>query len=881
MKNSHRKPPEIGSWLLERIMPEYVGSSAFGDYEEIYNHIFRESGYVKANLWFWLQIIKSIPIYIFNTLIWRTTMLRNYIKTAIRNLMKQKVNSAINIFGLSIGLTCCILIYLFVEEEYSFDRFHINSDSLYRVLNTRYLADGSISSLSRSMPTPMGPALTEYFNGIEHITRFSTDNGVVQRGGRIAGERIAMADAPFFEMFSFPLILGNPRSALANDNSIVLTSNIAAQYFRNEDPMGKTLTITFGQNKKEFIVTGIAEEPPSNSTIQFSMLVNYNNVWMPRGQITVTNWNDFSISIYVQLPEKTSPEIVTNKFPAFTEQHFGAQFERSRSAGFWKGEGNPLSFDLQPMKDIHLDTRLNGASDPVYSYILSGIALIVLIIACMNYMILAVGRSSARSQEIGIRKVLGAGKKELIRQFWSESVIMTLLALTTGLIIAYFVLPVFNDLSNKQLSLGTFASTFNITALILLMLIVGIGSGSYPALVMSAFRPVEIFRGKLKLGGKNFFTRSAVVIQFSLSIFLIISTIILGKQIEYMINKDQGYDKEGIVVINTQEGTPQNSVKIINHFKDRATQYSSVINVTGTNVSFGRGSSAFPLEIDGRRTRVFQFHVDPDYLKTIGIALEDGRDFSFDRSSDTTSVIINRKLVNDLKMDSPIGKLIGDFVDDPLTGYPFNLRIIGVVNDFHFLSLQNEIGPTIIHMVPGWSMRTMIARISTDNISDALTVLGNTWDEIQPDKPFSYTFLDEDVASMYTDERRWSTIIRYSSIFAVVISCMGVFGLTSIAISRRVKEIGIRKVLGAGVFQLVSLVTREFVVLVLAANVIAWPLAYYAMNSLLSDYYYRIGIGIQYFLAAGLLTVGIAVCTILYLAVKAALSNPIEALRYE
>ena len=429
--------------------------------------------------------------------------------------------------------------------------------------------------------------------------------------------------------------------------------------------------------------------------------------------------------------------------------------------------------------------------------------------------------------------------------------------------------------------MSTFTNPVNIAALIVLMFIVGIGSGSYPALVMSAFRPVEIFRGKLKLGGKNLFTRSAVVIQFSLSIFLIISTIIMGKQIEYMINKDQGYDKEGIVVINTQERSNQNSVKIIDHLKNRARQYGSLINVTGTNVSFGRGSSGYPLEKNGRRYRVNQFRVDHDYLNTMGIALEEGRNFSIDRVSDTTSVIVNRTLVNEFGIDSPIGKLIGDFVDDPQPFYPFNLRIIGVVNDFHFLSLQNEIGPAIIHIVPGWSMRTMIARISTDNISEALTVLGDTWEEIQPEKPFQYTFLDDDLASMYSDVRRWGTIIRYSSIFAVVIACMGVFGLTSIAISRRVKEIGIRKVLGAGVFQLVSLVTREFVVLVLAANVIAWPLAYYAMNSMLSDYYYRIELGIQYFLIAGLLTVGIAICTILFLAIKAAVSNPVDALRYE
>lgn len=417
--------------------------------------------------------------------------------------------------------------------------------------------------------------------------------------------------------------------------------------------------------------------------------------------------------------------------------------------------------------------------------------------------------------------------------------------------------------------------------LIILTLIVGIGSGSYPAPVMSAFRPVEIFRGKLKLGGKNLFTRSAVVIQFSLSIFLIISTIIMGKQIEYMISKDKGYDNDGIVVMRTQEGTIQNSLKIINQFKDRTRQYSSVINISGTNVSFGQGSSRVPLEKDGNRISVYQFRVDYDYLKTLGIALEEGRDFSIERSTDTTSVIVNRKMVNEFGMDSPIGKLIGDFTDGSNSGYPHNLRIIGIVNDFHFLSLQNEIAPAIIHIVPDWGIRTMIARISTDNISEALTVLKNTWEEVQPEKPFQYTFLDEDLASMYSDEWRWSAIIRYSSIFAVIIACMGVFGLTSIAISRRVKEIGIRKILGAGVFQLVSLVTREFLVLVLAANLIAWPAAYYAMNSLLSDYYYRIGLEVQYFLAAALLTVGIAVCTILYLAIKAALSNPVETLRYE
>ncbi|MCP4724720.1 MAG: FtsX-like permease family protein [bacterium] len=868
-------------WLITKIVSEKYQDSVLGDFYETYYEIKQKYGLVKALHWYLVQFVTSLPVFFSNHILRGIAMIKNYIKIAFRNLVKQKVISYINILGLSIGLACSLLIYLYVEDELSFDKFHEKGDSIYRIAKMEYNKNNEIEFQSASLPAVMSEPFLEYFPEVETLTRWTGSSCVVASGEKMFPEEVRMADKSFFEIFSFPLISGDPAVVLSQDNMVVISQSYAEKYFGDEDPVGKTLIMTFGQIQREYIVSGISENCPSNSTLEFDIVISIQNLvwaWYPEA---LTSWGDFSIPFYLHLKPGVEPGQLENRFEAFIEHSFESEIERWRSRGFWEGKGHPFAFRLQNIKDVHLEHEVVGSSDPKYSMILAGIALIVLVIATINFMNLSVGRSSLRSKEIGIRKVMGAGRKQLVRQFWSESLIITFISMLIGLLIAWLVIPTFNDLSGKILTMGSFFQTRNIGALIFLILLVGIIAGSYPAILMARFRPVEILRGKLKFGGRNILTKSLVVLQFSLAVILVISTIVLSGQLNYLLSMDLGYDREGLIVARIQEIEDDESVKVVDQFRQRLQQSSNIINVSGTSVSFGRGLSSYPLDIDGKEIILHQFRIEYDYLKTIGVNVIQGRDFSRQFATDTLSVIVNKKFVEVMGKDDVLGKTIGEVTGVSSKFYPHKLRIIGVVDNYNVTTLTREINPVILMMEPGWRMSFMLVRISTENITETIDMLRNTWKEIKPDKPFDYRFHDEDIESQYNDEKRWSAIIQYSSIMAVLIACMGIFGLTSISINRRIKEIGLRKVLGADLKQIIKLVTGEFILLVILANLIAMPISLKVMDAVLSGYHYRISIGIQYFLFAGFLTVFVALITIVYLSVKAALTNPADSLRCE
>jgi putative ABC transport system permease protein len=471
-----------------------------------------------------------------------------------------------------------------------------------------------------------------------------------------------------------------------------------------------------------------------------------------------------------------------------------------------------------------------------------------------------------------MRKVLGANRRHLIRQFWGESLVTTAIALLTGIFLAEWVLPTFNQLSRKSLSMMELFQPLNILILLALFLIVGISSGSYPALVLSGFRPVEIFKGKLKIGGKNLMTRVLVVVQFTLSVFLIISAIIMGRQINFILNKDPGFNKEGVVVVTTQAKNAAASSTILKLFRERLSQQANIHAITGTNTLFG-DIAIYPFKKGGREIHVIQNRVDYDFFKTLDIEVVQGRTFSPEYLTDNQGVVVNEKLVKELEINSPIGK--------PLKGYSMPLTIIGVVRDYNIDNFRQGISPALHHINPAWRISYIYLRISPENVTGTLSLLEKTWKDIQPDKPFLYSFLDEGLETMYNEEKRWGAIVGYSSALAVIIACMGIFGLTSITVNRRTKEIGIRKILGASIPQNIDILIREFIWLVGIANILSWPLAYFAMKMLLDNYYYRIPLGLQYFFLAGVLSFIIAALTTIFLAVRAAMANPVDSLRYE
>ncbi len=659
----------------------------------------------------------------------------------------------------------------------------------------------------------------------------------------------------------------------SQDYSLVLTENHARKYFGESNPIGQTLTLIYGQDQSDFTVTGVAAQPPSNSTITFNMLIdiesanrlNMNSRWLD-------NWGGFAWQNYVLVQTGSSVDSLLQRFPGFTNHYYASFIEKHRSRENWKTKASPISFGLQPLSRVHLDPYVKGSLNLSAVFILSAIAFIILFIACVNFMNLSVGRASTRSLEVGMRKVLGAERRQLIHQFWGEFLVITGIAMIAGLVLTELMLPVFNRLSGKNLSMIEILQPGHFLILLSLFIIVGIASGSYPALVMSRFQPVEIFRGKLRIGGKNPMTRVLVVVQFALSVFLIISTIIMGRQIHFMLTADPGFDKEGVVVVRTQEPEAKASNTTLKLFRERLSQQSNIVSISGTTAAIG-DVAVYPIKKDGREIDVYQNRVDYDFFKTMGIEVIEGRTFSPQIATDIDGVVVNEKLIRELEIEDPIGK--------PLKGYYKPLTIIGVVKDYITDDFRHNILPALHHIKPDWRVRYMLVRISSQNISETLSLLETTWKDIQPEKPFLYSFLDESLKDMYREERRWGAIVGYSSGLAVLIACLGIFGLTSITVNRRTKEIGIRKVLGANVPQIIQTLIMEFIWLVGIANIIGWPVAYLAMKALLDNYYFRIPLGPQYFLLAGVLSFSVALLTTAFLAVRAAVANPVDSLRYE
>ncbi len=806
-------------------------------------------------------------------------MFGNYLRIAIRHILRYRGHSFIKIFGLSIGIAACMFIYLFVVDELSFDKFHENGDRLYRFVQIQFEKESGIETgLQQFIPTPVGPELMQSIPQVKSQTRYVNGSGVVRYNEKIFRETITLVDSSFFEMFTFPLIAGAPETVLSDEHSIVFSRSKADKYFGAENPVGKTLTITYGHTKRDYMVTGVAEDVPSNSSIRFDILIHFHNLPTVLNNPKILNeWNRWYCPLFVQLQPEVTPEQVKERLDQFCQQHYSSTIQRYIDEGY-----NPFTFGLQQVKDMHLDTRVVGTAGLSTSYLLSAIALAILLIACVNFMNLSIGSSSVRSTEVGMRKVLGAERRQLLSQFWGEALVISFFAIIMGFLLTELLIPRFNTLSGKQLSLATLFHGTHWAALLGIAFFTALFAGSYPAFVMSAFRPADILKGKLKIGGRTTLTKGLVVLQFTLSVILGISAVILGKQVSFMTNRDPGYVSEGLVVIMTQENEQQDSERLYQRFRNEVISHSQVQGMTASNREFGLFLPGASMESGKRQIHYRYNRVDPDFLSTMKFKLIQGRDFTTNIAADGDALIVNQKFTQMLGSDFAIGKFLGDVSK----GFPYDRRIIGVIEDCHFESLRSEIEPLILYVGEGTSPRRnrfsrIIVRVATGQLKDTMAFLENAWERVQPDKPFITYFQDDALKSLYDQEKRWSVIIQYASAVSILLACLGIFGLTSITLSRRIKEIGIRKVLGATVGHIVYLATREFVFLISIANVIAWPVVFVIMKRVLQNYPYRIDIAVTYFVLAWIASVFIAVLTIFYLSLKAALQNPVENLRYE
>jgi putative ABC transport system permease protein len=800
-------------------------------------------------------------------------MFRNYLKVALRNIKRHTGYSLINVAGLAIGMTCCILILLWVQDERSYDRYHENPDRIYRLC-----LDANVGTQLRAPVTmaPAGPAMISEFPEVVNAARIVRPGRVsVKYGDRLFQEEdIGYADNSVFDIFTFPFISGDPKTALATPYSVVITEDMAMKYFGDEDPLGKSLRI---DDETDFTVTGVAKNVPSNSHFSFNMLRSFETLYRENPEL-MEAWVAARFYTYLLLAENSDHKKLEQKFAPFVDRHMG---------DILGAIGGTVKLFLQPLARIHLysdfERDLSAGGDITYVYLFSGIALFVLLIACFNFVNLATARSATRAREVGMRKTLGAGRGKLIAQFLGESLIYSFISIALACLLLELALPLFNSLAQRELSLNYFQRPWLIPGLAGLALVVGLLAGCYPAFFLSSFKPVRVLKGTWsKTASGSGFRRVLVVAQFVISIALIIGTITIYNQINFMKNKKLGFDKEHVLVIpGMNQATRQSYLSI----RDELMNIPGVRAVGASSLVPGRGltkSLFLPEGFSEDQPQTMDFLiVDPDYIPTMGMEIATGRNFSADLATDSTeSAIINETAARRFGWDNPIGKTFRLLSPPGAGGETQIVNVIGVVKDFHLQSLHQKIEPQIIFYDLG-GIDHISVRISPDNITHTIDLLRTRWKDIDPERPFHYLFLDESFDSQYRAEERFGTITLYFSLLAIFIGCLGLFGMSSYTVEQRTKEIGVRKVLGATVAGIVLLLSKEFTRWVLVANLIAWPIAYYAMSRWLENFAYRVDINMTAFALAGTAALAIAIATVSYQAIRAALTNPVETLRYE
>ncbi len=809
-------------------------------------------------------------------------MLRNYLKIAIRNLARYKFISFINLFGLTIGLTCCLLIFTFILHELSYDKYQPKASQTYRVTRSFNNAEtGAVSLNLSTVAPPFGPLLQNDFKEIENMTRLLQNGATAVRyeDKMLTEQNVYFADDKLFDFFKVDVIKGNPAKALTDPYSVAITDEMAKKYFGTIEAINKVIRINFG-NYFDFKVTGVYKPFPSNTHFHPDMMLSFNtlNDTLIYGAENLrTNWGNNSFFTYIRLPKDYNPNKLQAQFPAFLDRHMneGGPYKTSQ----W------TSLTLQKLTDIHLrshtDYEAEENGDIKRVYIFSAIALFILLIACINYMNLSTARSTLRAKEIGIRKVVGAERKEIMIQFLSESVLISWLAMILAFLLTALLLPWLNKISNQNLSFDILLQWQILIPVLIVPFVVGILSGLYPSLFMSSFQPIKVLKGFLKIGGGSIsFRKTLVTIQFAISIILIICTAIVFTQMRYMQNKSLGFDKERIVTLpyatelNDKYDAFRTEILANSNIKNagRSSRIPTGRLLDAMGSKMMRGDSMAPVSAD-----IKFVSADQDFISTYGVKVVAGRGFSRDFGLDTSAFLINEaaaKVLGFKNNDEAIGK---DFGYGSRTG-----KLIGVFNDFHFESMHQKIVPLVL-LVPrnANNYGRISVKIGGNNLSAALAHIESTWKKFLPEAPYQFTFLDENFGRLYEAEERQKTLFTTFACLAIFIACLGLFGLSAFTISQRIKEIGIRKVLGASVSTIVTLLSKDFLKLVVIAAVVAFPVAWFAMSRWLQDFAYRTTIQWWIFLLALIIAALIALLTISFQAIKAAIKNPVNSLRTE
>ena len=811
-------------------------------------------------------------------------MLKNYLKIAWRNLLKNKTFSIINIAGLAIGLACFLLIALYVADELSYDRYNINADRIYRV-NTDLRFGGSDMKLA-VCSDPMAATLKRDYPQVEDAARIYASSGskLIKKGTVfIEEQRVANADSTLFNIFTLPAIEGDTQHALSEPNSVVITESMANKYFGSTHVTGKIIE-TSEQKNNLYKITAVIKDIPHNSHFNFDFLFSMHNLNYDFG-----HYLNHNFQTYVLLKKGTDYKAFDKNFVQVVEKYVlpqAKQFMQISSMEAFRKSGNNLEYHLMPVTDIHLksgrfpELDVNGSMQ--YVYIFSAVALFILLIACINFMNLSTARSASRSKEVGIRKVLGTNKKSLVWQFLTESTMMVFIALTIALFIASLIMPFFNDVSSKSLTIATLFSYKTLPFLLLLPFVVGALAGSYPAFFLSSFQPIAVLKGKVNAGFKKSSLRSGLVIfQFAISIVLIIGVTIIYNQLNYIQTKKLGFNKDQVLILNGTGALDKNAEVFKNEVAKmngiKSASFGGYLPVNGSSRSDDTYSTGAVLN-DKNAFSMQSWSVDYDYINTLGMELSKGRNFSREFKTDSSAVIINETAAKMLGYNNPIGKKIYTFTND-IPPQSIAYTVIGVVKDFHFESLRQTIGPLCMRMANNsWAT---VFKVSTTDIKGLLKNIETKWKTMAPGMPFNYQFLDESFDNMYRAEQRIGKIALAFAILTILIACLGLFGLATYMAEQRTKEIGVRKVLGASVSNLISMLSKDFLKLVLVAALLAFPIAWYAMHKWLQDFAFKVNISWWVFILAGVISVSIAILAVSSQAIKAALNNPVKSLRTE
>jgi putative ABC transport system permease protein len=860
MINKYHHPPRIAGWFIRRMFPDRGECSILGDMIETYQYLAEHKGLFRARTWFWGQCAKAIPHFFIDEMLWRILMFKNYLLVTVRNLKKNSTYSLLNIIGLAVGMTAFILISLYVQYELSFDRHYEHAERIFRVIR-----EGRAFT-----PPPLGPELKEKIPEVESVSRIlrSSNTLVSHEQNHFLEEKFHWVDPEMLEIFSIPFISGDPETVLNDHSAIVLSQKTAKKYFGDADPMGKTLTVS---ERYAFKVTGIFSDMPANSHFVMDLAVPYETYFRITNN-DITSWSSNFSYTYVLLYEGSDPQEMENKISPLIE------IPLLKSAGV--KEPYPKYFFIQPMTEIHIHSHLEQEigvnNDMKYILLFSSIAFLILFIACVNYMNLATARSLRRGKEVGMRKVVGAQRGQLITQFLGESVAMAVLGMIFSILMVLAALPSFNNFVQRQLRLNPLHNPQLFLGLVFTTLFVGLFAGSYPAMRMSGFRPISVLAGAFNRSSKGSSLRNVLVlVQFAITIFLIVCTIAVREQLKFIKTVDMGFTKDQIITLPFRVGSIRQNIQSI---KTELLKSSDIIAVSTSGCLPNNIDTFTSRDWTGRNPAepipIYYNTADYDYIDLFGMQIVQGRNFSREFPSDEMGAfLVNETAVKVAEWESPIGRKLTHW--NGKKG-----EIVGVIKDFHLHSLHRPIEPLYVFLNPR-NFSNIAIKIRTANIPATIDHVEGVMKKFSPSYPFSYSFFDEVFERAYFAEQRMGRIFGAFAILGIFIACLGLFGLTAFAAEQRTKEIGIRKVLGASDSNIFLLLSKEFIRWVLLANLIAWPIAYFAMNKWLQNFAYRIHIGIVAFLISGGTALLIAYLTVGYQSIKSARANPVDSLRYE